>query len=43
MKKPSNQFHPVFGQLATAYCLKIFGRMQFKNTDDFFDIMDEES
>lgn len=35
--------HSVFGQLATARCLKILGRMRFKNTGDFLEIMDEES
>ena len=35
--------HPGLGELATAHCLKILGRMRFKNTGDFLEIMDEES
>ena len=35
--------HPVLGVLATVQCMKIFGRLRFKNNSDFLEIMDEES
>jgi hypothetical protein len=35
--------HPVLGELATVQCLKIFGRLRFKNNGDFLEMMDEES
>jgi hypothetical protein len=35
--------HPVFGELATAHCLKVVARMRFKSTGDFLEIMDDES
>ena len=35
--------HPALGELATARCLKIHGRMRFKNAGDFLEIMDEDS
>ena len=35
--------HPSLGELATARCLQIQGRIRFKNAEDFLEIMDEDS
>ena len=35
--------HPTLGELATASCIQIRGRMRFKNLGDFLELMDEES
>ena len=35
--------HPVLGEIATAYCLKVIARMRFKSTGEFLEIMDDES
>jgi hypothetical protein len=35
--------HPAQGELATARCLQIHGRMWFKNAGNFLEIMDEDS
>ena len=35
--------HPSLGELATARCIQIHGRMWFKNAGDFLEIMDEDS
>ena len=36
-------WHPSLGELATARCLQIHGRIHFKNAGDFLEIMDEDS
>ena len=35
--------HPSQGEIATARCLQIHGRIRFKNFGDFLEIMDEDS
>lgn len=35
--------HPSLGELATARCVQIHGRIQFKNAGNFLEMMDDES